>query len=133
KLDSDVAAADHEEMFGNLVEFECLDMRERLRLSKTWNRSQGGPGPRTYDYVCAAQLTGGSIRESRLHGSWGYKSSAPEDKLPFGFPVGFQIHLVHAGYHLAFSITHALHVNRVALIGDAKFLASAKVGATLAL
>src|SRR5215471_486199 len=102
-------------------------MREWLRLTKTRNRCQGGPGSRTHDHVFAAQLTGGSIGESRLHGSSGYKSSGPQDELRSGFPVVFHVHLVHADYHLALTVTNDRHVNRVALISDAKFLASAKV------
>src|SRR5215469_1775746 len=86
---SDVAAADNKEMFGNFVEFECLDMRERLRVGKTRNRWQRSSGTCTDDHVCAAQLTGGSIREGRLHGSRSYESSCPEDEFCSGLPVVF--------------------------------------------
>ena len=37
KLYSDVATADDEQMFGNLIQFERLDMREGLCFSKTRN------------------------------------------------------------------------------------------------
>ena len=37
---SDVATADDKEMFGDLVQFECFDMREWLRLGKSRSRIQ---------------------------------------------------------------------------------------------
>src|SRR6266566_8161261 len=37
KLDSYVAAADNEQVFGNFIEFKSLDMRERLRFRKAGN------------------------------------------------------------------------------------------------
>ena len=104
---SDIAAADNEEMFGNLVEFERLDMRERLCFSKARNRCQRGPGTRTDDHVCAAQLTGRSISESHVHGSRSNKPSVSQNELRSGFSVGFQIHLVHARYHLALAFADA--------------------------
>lgn len=75
QLYSDVAAADDKEMFGNFVEFECLDMCERLRFSQTRNLRQRGPGTGTDDHVCAAQMAGSSFRESDLYGSWSYEAS----------------------------------------------------------
>ena len=48
-------------MFGNAVEFECLDMREWLRFSETRNCFQGGSRTGTYDHVGAAQQTLGPI------------------------------------------------------------------------
>ena len=38
QLYSDVAAADHEKVFGHLVQFQCLDMREGFRFKKTGDR-----------------------------------------------------------------------------------------------
>src|SRR5215467_10428258 len=102
-------------------------MREWLRFRKPRNRCQGGPGPRTYDHVCAAQLTGGSVRESRLHGSRGYKSSGPEGELRACFPVIFHVHFVQTDNHFALAVTNARHIDRVAMISNAKCLASAKV------
>ena len=38
QLDPDVAAADDQQMFGNHIQFQRLDVRQRLRLGKPGNR-----------------------------------------------------------------------------------------------
>src|SRR5438105_1876345 len=114
-------------MFGNLIEFECLDMRERLRFSKTRNCCQRGPRTGTDDYVGAAELTAGPVGESDLQCSRSYEPSGSQDELPSRVPVILQIHLVHARYHLALAVTDTGHINREAIASDAELLASAKV------
>src|SRR5438034_5320749 len=114
-------------MFRNLVEFECLDMRERLRFSKTRNCSHRSPRTGTDDDVRATQLTSGSVGESHFQRPRSYEPAGSQNELRSRCPVIFQIHLVQAGYHLALAVTDARHINRETVVGDAELLAAAKV------
>src|SRR6266849_3166318 len=114
-------------MFRNLVEFECLDMRERLRFSKTRNCSHRSSRTGTDDDVRATQLTSGPVGENHFQSPQSYEPAGSQNELRSRFPVIFQIHCVHAGYHLALAVTDARHINRETAMSDAELLASAKV------
>src|SRR5437016_11935433 len=66
-LHSDVAPADNKQVFGNFIEFERLDMRERLRFRKARNCLQRGTRARTNDHIRAPQLTCGPIGQGDFH------------------------------------------------------------------
>src|SRR5262249_44259169 len=114
-------------VFGNFVQFERLDMRERLRFRETRDPSQRGPRTGTDDHVGAAQLTVVPIGESDLQRSGSYEPPGSQNELPSRVPVICQIHLVHAGDHLALAVTDAGHLNREAIASDAELFTSAKV------
>jgi hypothetical protein len=57
EFDPNVAPANHQQMLGNYVQLECLDVGERLRLSQSGDRSQRGPRTGTHDHVGPAELT----------------------------------------------------------------------------
>src|SRR5215813_8143686 len=118
-------------MFGNFAEFERLDMRERFRFMKAWNRSQTGPRTGTHDHICTTQVTRGAVRECDLQRSRAYELSCSQNKLCSSFAVVLQIHLVQAPHHLALALTHARHVNGEAVMSNAEFFASAEVGGDL--
>src|SRR6516164_4244869 len=116
-------------MFRNFIEFECFDMRERLRINKTGNRSQRSPRTGADDDIRAKQLTCGPVGKSDLDSSGSYKPASSSQYQDCACVlVVLQIHLVQAGHHLALALTDAGHINREAVVSDAKFLASAKVG-----
>src|SRR5438105_10209346 len=114
-------------MLGNFIQFECLDMRERVRFRETRNCSQPGPRTGTNDHVRAAQSAAGPVGESDLQRSGSDEPSGSQNELRARFPVILQIHLVHAGYHLALAVSDTRHINREPVVSDAKFLTSAKV------
>src|ERR1700733_5636959 len=72
---SDIAAADHKQMLGNLIKFERLDMRERLRLKKTRNCFHRRPCTGADDHICATQSPGGPIGQSDLN-RWVHPATA---------------------------------------------------------
>jgi hypothetical protein len=57
-LYSDIAAPDDNEVFGNFVEFECLDVCERLCFRKARNRFDGRPRTRPILSCAAAPMFG---------------------------------------------------------------------------
>src|SRR5258705_47436 len=77
-LDSDVAPANNQQVFGNFIEFKSLDMRERLGFRKARNRIQRGTRARTNDHIRAPQLTGGPIGQGDFHCSWSYEPARSE-------------------------------------------------------
>src|SRR5882672_11029987 len=66
-LHSDVAPTDNQQVFGNLIEFKSLDMRERLRFRKARNGIQRGTRARTNDHIRAPQLTCGPVDQGDFH------------------------------------------------------------------
>lgn len=61
EFNADIAAANDQQMFGNLVEFERFDMRQRLSLSKPGNGFQPGSRARADDHVRAAHPASPSV------------------------------------------------------------------------
>src|SRR5215475_4732488 len=119
-------------MFGNAVKFERLNMCEWFRFSKARDFLQGGSGTGTDDHVRAAQQTLGPVGERDLHGSRSDEPTGPsQNQYRTRVSVVFQIHLVEAGYHFAFALADARHVDCEAVERDAKLFASANVGRDL--
>ena len=55
KLQSDVSTTDHQEVFRNFIQFECFDVRERLRLCKPWSLVHRRMCPRPDHHIGPAQ------------------------------------------------------------------------------
>jgi hypothetical protein len=53
---------DDKQMFGKFVEFQCLDVGERLRFYQPWNLFQRGPRTSTDDHIRAMQVTSRPVR-----------------------------------------------------------------------
>src|SRR5215475_9612235 len=108
-------------MFGNAVKFERLNMCEWFRFSKARDFLQGGSRTGTDDHIGAAQETLGPVGESDLHGS---RSDEPtgssQNQYGSRVFVVFKVHFIEIGYHLAFALADAQHVNREAVMSDAK-------------
>src|SRR5215468_3277373 len=119
-------------MFWNAVKFERLNVGERFRFSKARDCLQGGSRSRTDDHVGAAQRTLGPVGESDLHGSRSDESTgSPQNQYGSRVSVVFKVHFIETGYHLAFALADARHVNREPVVSDAKLFASANVGGDL--
>src|SRR5580704_9698477 len=127
KLNSYVAAADDEQMFGNFIEFKRLDVREWLRFRKTRSCIQRGTRARTDNHVRAPQLTCGAIGHGDFHSS--RSNESPRAQYEFGacVPVILHIHFVQVDDHFALAVSDARHVNRETIACDTEFLGSASV------
>jgi hypothetical protein len=102
-------------------------MRERLCVSETRKGFQRGPSPRADNHISAAELTTAPVEENGLHSSRSYKPPGAENELGARFAVILHIHLVQAGDHLALAVSDARHLNREAIMSNAKLFASANV------
>src|SRR6185437_5555728 len=127
EFDPNVAPANHQPMLGNYVQLECLDVGERLRFSKTGDRSQCGPRTGTHDHVGATELTAAPIRQGDLQRSRSYEPSGSRNELRSRGAEVIQVDLVQAGHHRALAVPDARHIDLEAVFVDTEFLASAKV------
>src|SRR5215471_186836 len=115
-------------MFRNAVKFERLNMCEWFRFSKARDFLQGGSGTGTDDHVRAAQQTLSPVGERDLHGSRSDEStSSSQNQYRSRVFVVFKVHFIETGYHLAFALADARHVDCEAVERDAKLFASANV------
>src|SRR6202030_1419285 len=80
QFQADVAAADDHEMLGNLIELECLDVGERLRVRETVDIFQQRARAGANDDVGSAELTRGAIRKRNLHGPGSYEAPGAENE-----------------------------------------------------
>src|ERR1700724_4338630 len=102
-------------------------MRERLCFSKTRNCFQCGPGAGADDHISTAELTSAPVGEGGLHRSRSNEPPGAQNELGTRRPVILHIHLVQADDHLALAVSDARHLNREAMVSNAKLIASAKV------
>src|SRR5437870_1415317 len=114
-------------MFGDLAQFERLDVRERLCFSKTRNCFQCGPCAGADDHISTAELTSAPVEEGGLHGSRSNEPPGAQNELGARLPVILHIHLLQADDHLALAVSDARHLNRETNESNAKPFASAKV------
>src|SRR5437899_682378 len=114
-------------MFGDLAQFERLDVRERLCFSKTRNCFQCGPCAGADDHISTAELTSAPVEEGGLHSSRSNEPPGAQNELGARRSVILQIHVVQADDHLALAVSDARHLNREAIVSNAKLFASAKV------
>src|SRR6478672_5392343 len=118
-------------MFRDLVQFECFDMRERLRLSQSWSRIQNGARPGADDHIGSAELALRSIAQGSLQSPGTDKTSGATNEFRSGPFVIVEIEFVQARYHRAFAAAHRGHIDFEILPNDAEFFTSANVGCNL--
>src|SRR5215510_12734950 len=74
---SDVAAANHKEMLGDFVEFECFNMREWFRFYQAGDYLYRGARTRADDDVGAMQLPDGPVGKSDPDRFWSQEPAIP--------------------------------------------------------
>src|SRR6476646_3645753 len=118
-------------MFRDLVQFECFDMREWLRLSKSWSRIQNGARTGTDDHIGSAELTLGSIAQCGLHRPVTDEASVATNEFRSSLFVLVEIEFVQARYHRPFAAAHRRHIDFEIIPNDAELFTSANVGCNL--
>src|SRR5580765_1337040 len=118
-------------MLRDLVQFECFDMCEWLRLSKAWSRIQNCARTGTDDYIGSAELALRSIAQCGLHRPVTDEASVATNEFRSSLFVIVEIEFVQARYHRAFAVAHGRHIDSEIIPNDAEFLTSANVGCDL--
>src|ERR1700740_1036491 len=98
-------------MFGDFIEFERLDVRERLCFSKTRNWFQCGPCAGADDHISTAEFTNAPVGEGGLHSSRSNEPPGAQNELGARLPVILHIHLVQTDDPLALALSDALPLN----------------------
>src|SRR5262249_47657678 len=111
QLQSDIAAADHEEMCGDFIQFECFDVCKGLRSNKAGNWFEDSACTCVNDHMGSSESTRCSVRKCGLQRSRADEASGAEDEFRAALLVVIEIHVIPARYHLAFALEHSAHVN----------------------
>src|SRR6266404_6782875 len=114
-------------MVGDLVQFECFDMREWLRVSKAWNGIQDGARTCTDDHVGSAELMPCPVGQCGLHSPGTDEASGAEDEFRSALFVIVEIQFVQGRYHPAFAVAHERHSDCEAFFSYAEVFTSANV------
>ena len=107
EFQADVAAADHNQMLGKLIQFKRLDMREWLRIGQAGHCIQCSPRTGADDYIGSAEAANLSVRESGFQSLRADEASRSENEFRARLLEVLQIHIVQARYHRAFSGAHS--------------------------
>src|SRR5262245_2073114 len=98
-------------MLGNHIQFECFDMRERLRLSQTGNRFQRRVRTRTDNHLVSTDSASCSIRLCDLQCSGTDEAAGPQDELHPALLKNVEMNIDRVGYHPALAVTHSRHID----------------------
>src|SRR5215475_9305979 len=118
-------------MFGDLIEFECLDVREWLCVNKARNWCEDSPCTGINDYMGSTELTTCSISECGLQLPRSNETSGAANEFRSTLLVMVEVHGIPVRYHLAFPATNGRHINGELFFGYAELFASAKVRCNL--
>src|SRR5262245_50761465 len=131
QLQSDIAAADHEKMFGYFIQFECFDVCKGLRINKARNWFEDSACTCVDDHMGSSESTRCSVRKCGLHACRADEASEDEDEFHAALLVVIEIHVSPARYHLAFAFAHSVHVDSEVSFDDAELFTSTKVRSNL--
>src|SRR4029077_7888723 len=98
-------------MFGDLVQFKCFDVREWMRLSKSWSRIQNCARTGTDDHIRSAELALCSIAQCGLHSPVTDKTPDSTNEFSSSLLVIVEIEFLQARYHRAFAAAHRRHID----------------------
>src|ERR1700747_2087676 len=80
EFQADVAAADHNQVPGKLIQFKRLDMREWLHIGHARHCIQCGPRTGADDYIGSAEAANLAPREFGLQSLRAYEASRSENQ-----------------------------------------------------
>ena len=112
EFEADVAAAEDDEVLGQPVEFQQLDVRHRTRLRQARNRWDRAVGAHVEDHAVACQQTSPAVVQTHFEGLRRDETPDAHDQFGAAVPVLFQVHGDQAIDHVAFALPHPPHVDR---------------------
>src|SRR5262249_45430783 len=122
-LDADIATAEHNETPRRLLEFEGLDMRQRLRRSKAANLGDRGMRPEVEEQLIGREHARAAVVESHLKRLRGDKISLAGDQLGAARLEVFPVELDFMADHVALAARRGFHVDDDGAGHDAELLA----------
>src|SRR5215471_11587000 len=114
-------------MLRNHIQFECLDVRQRLRLRQTGDGFDGRVRARTDDDFILMDSAECSIQLSDLQCSGPDEAAGPDDEFHTTLLKDLDMKIDGVGNHPALALTHSGHVDPETVYGDAELLTPAHV------
>ena len=110
QFQSDVAAADDDQVVGQSIEFERLDVGERLCRRKARNIRDRGMCPEIESHAIAGQHARTAVVQTHLDGLGRDEPARAHDQLGAAGLVIVEVHGDQAVDHIALARQHLLHV-----------------------
>ena len=101
KLETDVATAQHDQMFGKPVKIERLDVGERVNISQSWHRRNAGVRAGIQEQFPGNIAARPAVVQCYLHGLRRHQARGPHDQLGATRLVALQVKGVEALNHVA--------------------------------
>src|ERR1700677_3574257 len=125
KFQADIAAADHDEVLGQTIQFKDFDIRHRIGFAQARSRRNSRTRAQIQKYPLAFDRSPSSIVEAHLKRFWASESSLAHHQLSAGLLVLLHVDRNQRVDHLALAPAHRLHINRDRPCVRAKFRAMA--------
>ncbi len=111
QLQADISAAKHDQVVGQSIELERLDIGERLCRRETRNIRDRRTRPEIESHAIAGQHAGTAIVQFNLDGFRPNEAAHTHDQFGVAGLVAVEVHGDQAVDHLALSCQHSLHVD----------------------
>ncbi len=111
QLQADISAAKHDQVVGQSIKLERLDIGERLCRRETRNTRDRRVRPEIERHAIAGQHPGAAIGQLNLDGFRSDEAAHSHDQLGAAGLVAVEVHGDQAVDHLALSCQHSLHVD----------------------
>ena len=131
ELETDEAAAEDEEVFGEGGEFEDFDVSEGGRFGEARDGVDGGAGASVEEDVVRAQGARTTSVEGDFDGLVGDEATKAHDDLGVGLCVIGEMHVAEAVDHALTTGADGLHVNVPFAVDDAELCAALEEGSDL--
>jgi hypothetical protein len=112
QFEADVAAAQHDQVLGQPVEFERLDVGERLGAREAGGGRDRRARPHVKENPLARQHARAAVAQTYLERFRRHEPPIPHDQLGAALPVQVQVQSDQPLDHLALPLAHLCHVNR---------------------
>jgi hypothetical protein len=111
QLQADIAAAEDDQMAGQSVELERLDIGERCRTGEAWDVGDRRVRPEIEHHAVAGQQPPAAVVQAHFDGLRPDEPARAHDQFGAARPVTVEMHLDQAVDHLAFVRQHSPHVD----------------------
>ncbi len=131
QFEADITAAEHQQVAGDVVQFEGLDVGERACFRKTRDVVDRRARARADDDIFTAKNPRAAVGQRDLDGLGANETPRTHDELRATLLEIIEVHIDQPINHPALAIAYDRHVDPAVVLGDAEFPAPEKVGSHL--
>ena len=125
QFETHITASQDQQMLRNVIQFQRLDVGQRLRLRQPGNLGNVACVPVLMTIFFPRNEPRPTVGQRNLDG-FGPRSALTRESVPLRCLVVVEMHLDQAVDHLALAFAHRSHVDSHILFADAELLASKK-------